>query len=189
MLNRFQKFTLITTILAGTCATHASAQTLYCGKKVVRSTPAPAVQATPAPTTGVVYQVVQATPQYDLRRPEVVSGSRVTLFANFLRQEPGVVLFNLNGTSTECTLVEWQPNSVTIELPRLGLIEPKNAEIQIVLPDGRVAKKFSVLFISQPDIVIHQDTIPQPMPPAPVSHSAVYAASVQGGLMLTTGIE
>lgn len=138
-------------------------------------------------STGVVYKVVQRTPQYDVRRAEVVSGARVTLFAPFLRQESGCVLFNLNGTSTECTLVDWQANSVTVELPRLGLTSPKNAEIQIVLPDGRIAKTFPVLFISQPDIVIHEDTIPQPMPPAPAARPASYVTPVQGGILLQAG--
>ncbi len=146
-------------------------------------------QETPAPSTGVIYKVVQHTPQYNFRRPEVVSGARVTLFANFLRQEPGCVLFNLNGTSTECTLVEWKPCSVTVELPRLGLLEPKNAEIQIVLPDGRVAKTFPVLYISQPDIVVHQETVPLPMPPAPATRPAMYATPVHGGLVLQAGFE
>ena len=144
------------------------------------SVAAPAVES----TNRVVYQLVQHTPQYDISRPEVVSGTRVTLFANFLRQEQGYVMFNLNGTSTECNIVEWQPNSVTVELPRLGLLSPKNAEIQIVLPDGRIAKTFKVLYVSQPDIVIHQDTIPQPMPPAPASSPGAYAMPVLGGIVL-----
>lgn len=148
------------------------------------------MQHIPAPqSVGVIYKVVQQTPQYDLRRPEVVSGTRVTLFANFLRQEAGCVTFNLQGTSHECNLVEWKPNSVTVELPRLGLLEPKNAEIQIILPDGRVAKTFAVLYVSQPDIVMHEDTIPQPMPPAPASRSAVYAMPVHGGLVLQAASE
>lgn len=141
-----------------------------------------------APASGsagrVIYKLVQQTPQYDISRPEVVSGARITLFANFLRQEQGYVMFNLNGTSTECKIVDWKPNSVTTELPRLGLLSPKNAEIQIVLPDGRIAKTFKVLYVSQPDIVVHQDTIPQPMPPAPASRPAVYAMPVSGGLVL-----
>ncbi|MCA9154345.1 MAG: hypothetical protein KDA62_04735 [Planctomycetales bacterium] len=172
---------LVSTVIL---AAHANAQSgnlsvaSNCGSAVVHA------QVTRSTANSVIYKVVQQTPQYNLRRPEVVSGARVTLFANFLRQEPGVVLFNLNGTSTECTLVEWKPNSVTIELPRLGLVEPKNAEIQIVLPDGRIAKNFPVLYVSQPDIVVHEDTIPQPLPPAPATAPAVYASPVQGGLIL-----
>lgn len=137
-----------------------------------------------ARSAGVIYKVVQQTPQYDVRRPEVVSGTRVTLFANFLRQEPGIVTFNMEGTSSECVLVEWKPDSVTVELPRLGLAAPKNAEIQIVLPDGRVAKTFPVLYVAQPDIVVHEDTIPLAMPPAPGLRRAVYAMPVNGGLVL-----
>jgi hypothetical protein len=132
----------------------------------------------------VTYKVVQQTPQYDLRRPEVISGARVTLFANFLRDLPGIVLFNLDGTSTKCDVIEWKDSSVTTQLPRLGLLEPKNAEIQIVLPDGRIAKTFRILFVAPPDIVIHEETVPVPLPPAPACQPASYATPVQGGLML-----
>ncbi|MEQ8667738.1 MAG: hypothetical protein RIC12_01115 [Pirellulales bacterium] len=58
----------------------------------------------------VIYKVVQNTPEYDLGRPEVVSGTRVTLFANFLGQDPGVVQFNMNQTSASCKITDWQPN-------------------------------------------------------------------------------
>ena len=182
MFKNLKKLLFVSAILTTGTMAQAQAQTQHCESAVGRSTLA-------AARASVIYKVVQRTPQYDLRRPEVISGARVTLFANFLRAEPGVVLFNLNGTSTECVLVEWRPNSVTIELPRLGLLEPKNAEIQIVLPDGRIAKTFPVLLISQPDIVIHEDTVPQPMPPAPAAHAAVYATAVRGGMMLQSAGE
>jgi hypothetical protein len=139
---------------------------------------------TASATSRVTYKLIQQTPQYDLRRPEVVSGARVTLFANFLRDQPGIVLFNLDGTSTQCEVIEWKDSSVTTQLPRLGLLQPKNAEIQIVLPDGRIAKTFRVLFVAPPDIVIHEDTVPVPLPPAPACQPASYATPVQGGLML-----
>jgi len=136
----------------------------------------------------VTYKLVQQTPEYDVSRPEVVSGTRVTLFANFLGQEAGMVMFNLNGTSVVCDIVEWQGDSVTVNLPLLGLLGPKDAEIQIVLPEGRIAKTFRVRYIAQPDIVVHEDTIPQPSPPAPVSQRATYATPVGGGLILQAGM-
>jgi hypothetical protein len=129
----------------------------------------------------VTYKTVQQTAQYNLCRPEVVSGARVTLFANFLRDQPGIVLFNLDGTSTQCKVIEWKEHSVTTQLPRLGLLEPKNAEIQIILPDGRIAKTFHILFIAPPDVVIHAETVPVVTPPAPATGPAVYAAPVNEG--------
>jgi len=175
----------VVTVVASTFTTQAQADSRHCFTRTARAT----YTATASSAGRVVYKLVQHTPQYDIRRPEVVSGSRVTLFANFLRNEAGYVMFELNGTSTQCTIVEWQPNSVTVELPCLGLNSPKNAEIQIILPDGRIAKTFPVLLVSQPDIVIHDDTIPQPMPPAPGATSAVYATPVNGGLLLQAGSE
>lgn len=151
-----------------------------CVPRAAATTPA-------APVNGVVFKVVQPTPKFNVRRPELISGARVTLFANFLRSEPGVVLFNLNGTSTRCNLVEWKPECVTIDLPLLGLLEPKDAEIQIVLPDGRIAKTFKVVYISQPDIVVHEESVPQPMPPAPAGKPAVYAVSTGGSTIFQAG--
>ncbi|MCA9119990.1 MAG: hypothetical protein H6822_29540 [Planctomycetaceae bacterium] len=182
-------------VLSTSIVTQTQAGNHLCQVRYTHSPSAPTVVAasasatvaTPAPSASsnrTIYKLVQSTPQYDISRPEVVSGARITLFANFLRQEQGYVMFNLNGTSSECKIVEWHPNSVTLELPRLGLLAPQDAEIQIVLPDGRIAKTFKVLFVSQPDIVVHSDTIPQPMPPAPASTSGVYAMPVSGGLVL-----
>jgi hypothetical protein len=143
-----------------------------------------AVEADQAVASRVTYNTVQATPQYDVRRPEVPSGARLTLFANFLRKEQGVVMLNIEGTSTECRLVDWKPESVTIELPRLGLARPKLAEIVIILPDGRIAKTFRIQLVAQPDIMVHQDTVPQPLPPAPAAGLATYATPMGGGLLL-----
>ncbi len=123
----------------------------------------------------VTYRVVQQTPQYELRQPEVISGARVTLFANFLGNRPGIVMFNLDGTSMQCQVIEWKGQSVTAKLPHLGLLEPKHAEIQIVLPDGRIAKTFRVLLVMPADIVIHAESVPVPVPPAPANQSPVYA--------------
>ena len=172
-------------LLAGGLTTQAHAELRHCVTRTTRT----AYTATASSSGRVVYKLVQHTPQYDIGRPEVISGSRVTLFANFLRNEPGYVMFDLSGTATQCKIVEWKPNSVTLELPCLGLNSPKNAAIRIILPDGRIAKTFHVLFVSQPDIVVHSDTIPQPVPPAPGATSAVYAIPVTGGLRLQAGTE
>lgn len=153
-------------------------------KSVVSTVPPTRPVDRPANNSRVVYKIVQRTAQYDIQRAEVVSGARVTLFANFLQQEPGYVLFKLNGTTTECKVVDWQPDSVTAELPRLGLSAPKDAEVSIVLPSGRIAKTFKVLYVPQPDITVHADTVPQPTPPSPGVMSATYAMPVRGGLVL-----
>ena len=119
------------------------------------------------------------------QREDIASGARVTLFANFLRREPGVVMLEIGGTSIPCRLIEWQPDSVTVDLPLLGLTEPKNADITIVLPDGRIAKTFRVRYVRQPDIVLHEDSIPQANPAVPaMAAPANYVVAVQGGFTL-----
>lgn len=110
-------------------------------------------------------KAVQPRPRYDLHQKHLVSGARFTFFANFLRKEPGLVLFVHNGTSQECKLIAWRPDSVTVDLPKLGLPGPQWVEIQIVLPDGRIAKTFRMICDPQPDVLVHSDSIPRPMPP------------------------
>ena len=140
--------------------------------------------ATCAPSGRAVLKQVQRTSTYEVARPEVPSGARLTLFANFLGQNRGQVLLCLAGMSAQCEVIEWKEESVTIELPRLGLSGPKNADIHIILRDGRVAKTFRVLFVAQPDILVHGESVPQPMPPAPETAPPSYSVSVRGGLML-----
>ncbi len=125
----------------------------------------------------VAYKTVQHTPRYNLRRAEVPSGAQLTLFANFLGERQGVVLLQLAGTSFNCEMVQWKKDSVTVEMPRLGLREPKNAAIQIVLPNGRIAKTFRVLYVSPPNIIVHGETVPVATPPAPSSSPALYATT------------
>ena len=121
----------------------------------------------------------------DSQRQDVASGARVTLFANFLRQEAGVVVLEIAGTSWQCELIEWQSDSVTVDLPRLGLAEPKHADVTIVLPDGRIAKTFKVRYVRQPDIVLHEESIPRAMPPlAAMAAPATYVVAVPGGFTL-----
>jgi len=122
-----------------------------------------------------VVRRVQATASYRLVRPEVISGSRVTLFANFLEEKPGIVDLCLNGTALPCKVIEWHNQSVTVELPKMGLARPQDAVIRIIKPNGREAKKFYVLFIPQPTILIHAETVGHPDPSAPTSSGATYA--------------
>ena len=75
----------------------------------------------------VVTKAVQQTPEYEVGRPEVPSGATITLFASFLGSQQGHVMFHLNGTCTECEVIDWKDNSVTTVLPKLGLVAPKNA--------------------------------------------------------------
>ena len=126
--------------------------------------------ASAASVNQVIYKTVQQTPHYDVSRPEVPSGATITLFANFLGNEPGYVVFNLHGTSTQCEVVDWKNNSVTTALPKLGLNAPQNA--------GSPARQARRPHRQDLPCPLHQparpagphgDTVPQPLPPAPAS--------------------
>jgi hypothetical protein len=152
--------------------------------------PAPA----PVPAKPVItgYEtVIHSTykPQSTTRRTEVASGSQITLFASFLGNQPGHALLNLGGTSTECNITEWTNNSVSLELPRLGLSSSKEAEVELLLPDGRIIKTFRLSLVSPPDVVTNGMTTQFQTPPAPVSRPTTYVTSVQGGLVLQASFE
>lgn len=132
----------------------------------------------------VVYRSVQTTPTYRLRRAEVTTGARLTLFANFLRAEPGIVMLDVNGATLPCKIVQWKGDSVTVQLPMLGMNRPLDAQIRVILPTGQVAEAFQVVLVSQPRFVEHRETIPQPQPPTAAASSALYAQPINGGATL-----
>lgn len=136
-------------------------------------------QETPARS---VYKRVQAAPSYAMQRPQLTTGARITVFVNFLQQETGVVLLDVSETTLNCQVLEWKPDSVTLQLPRLGIARPQDARLRVIKPNGRVAKTFSVMLVGQPQIVVHEETIPQPMPTAAAPEQSVYAETGESGL-------
>ena len=168
----FSKASIAVLVTVGSMASaNAGGVRHHCPPTVIHSAP---VRQAPR----VIYKTVQPTPSYDVRRPEVVSGTRLTVFANFLQQEEGFVYFDVSGTTSSCKVVDWCPNSVTFDLPALGLSGRQDAKIRVVLPNGRVAKSISVILVPQPAILVHQETIPQPMPPTASNDGrGVYAGS------------
>ena len=129
----------------------------------------------------VWYRPVDPKPAYDISRPNLPSGTTVTFFAPFLGTERGCVFFLYEGVSCKCEIVDWQCESVTAVMPKLGLDGPKNVTIRIVQPDGVIKKEIPVLYVPQPTIIVHSNTIPQPLPPAGTSAPTTYAAPVQHG--------
>ncbi|WP_182866570.1 hypothetical protein [Stieleria mannarensis] len=129
------------------------------------------------PSPRSIHRTVQSVPAYRLARPQITTGTRITMFANFLQQDPGIVLLEIGGTTTRCELLEWCSNSVTVQLPSFGVAGPQDARIRIVLPNGRVAKSVSVMLVPQPSMIVHEETIPQPMPTAEMPKPAIYADS------------
>lgn len=143
--------------------------------------------------------VVRLNPESALppiQRPELPSGARATFFANFLQEQPGRVYLTFSNVRLECLIDQWRPESVTVDLPRAGLAQPADALIEIVLPDGRIAKTIPIRYVPQPDVLIHQETVGQPAPPPPSirhapstpqasrqANSGVIAEVVNGGML------
>ncbi|WP_182866569.1 hypothetical protein [Stieleria mannarensis] len=124
----------------------------------------------------VMERPVQSQPAYSLSRPEVVSGTRMTVFAGFLEHQTGAVLLEVGGTVAQCRIVDWRTNSVTFYLPMLGMAGGRDATLRVVKPSGRIAKTLDVRLVPQPEIVIHGETVGQPGPAAGYVGLPSYAA-------------
>ncbi|WP_147869965.1 hypothetical protein [Stieleria maiorica] len=90
-----------------------------------------------------------------LGRPDVVSGARMTVLANYLQHVPGTVHLIVAGTTSSCRIAAWSDTSVTVDLPNLGLRGTMDAVIRVVRPDGRVAKTVPVNLIPAPTVIMH----------------------------------
>lgn len=133
--------------------------------KSVEADAEPAVEATVA-FESVTYEVFHVR-RHDPTLPHVPSGAALTLTGSFFGNETGMVLFRLGSTSAECEIIYWGARNVTTQLPKIGLREPRDAEIQVVRADGRIAKSFLVALVAPPDVIVHEESIPQPAPPVP----------------------
>jgi hypothetical protein len=144
-----------------------------------------AAKPTPAPTPAKESSKPAASHRevtvavVETRRQEVPAGARITLFANFLGKESGVVLLQLEGTSMPCSIVDWRNESVTMELPKLSLKEPKKVDVVVIRAEGRIAKRFPVLLVNQPDVLVHPESVPQPSPPLAPAEASTEATMAE----------
>lgn len=86
-------------------------------------------------------------------RPALVAGSRVSAFVNFLQHSEGAVWLQIAGATWRCHIARWCDDSVTFDLPNLGLSTPIDATVQVIRPDGRVAKSVGVTLVPPPLLV------------------------------------
>lgn len=138
-----------------------------------------------SPDTGMnlaVHRTVQTASAYQLARPQITVGTRLTMFANFLQADPGVVQMNVGGTTLPCEVIKWCDKSVTVQLPQFGIAGPIDARLRIIKPNGRVVKSSSVVLLPQPRFIVHEETIPQPMPSTDAPQRPVYVDGDAGGV-------
>ncbi|HAY83186.1 MAG TPA: hypothetical protein DCY79_25550 [Planctomycetaceae bacterium] len=108
--------------------------------------------------------------------PQVPTGSRLTLPANFLGPHAGHVFLSVQGTKLPANILAWSNTSVTIQLPPMAVAAPLPASLDILLPHGQLAKRTRILLVAPPQLLIHESgpqaplpTLSNPMPNAPVA--------------------
>lgn len=79
--------------------------------------------------------------------PEVQVGATITLPAQTLGDQAGVVMLRVGDITLGAMVNEWTNTGVQLTLPMVGLEQPKRAEIVVLLPDGQVAMTVPVKLI------------------------------------------
>ena len=118
--------------------------------------------------------------------PQVPTGSKLTLPANFLGPHPGHVFLSVQGTKLLANIIAWSNSSVTFQLPPMAVVAPLHASLDIILPHGRLAKRTRILLVAPPQLLIH-DSSPQPPLPTLGSPTSTMPHPPQGeNLLLPT---
>ncbi len=112
-------------------------------------------------------QAIQMEYQPLFSGPAIPSGVRVSLLVSFLGDQTGYVLLDCVGVTIQCEIIDWRESSVTLQIPRWGVQQPKIAKLRIVRADGRIADQVPFLLVPAPDVVIHSESVPAPLPARP----------------------
>ena len=107
--------------------------------------------------------------------PELTVGKAVTASAKFLGKEPGHVFIQLGSATLECEVLAWGGDSVTFQMPGLGLAKATPAEVELVRPNGDLVRSFRVALVPPAALVevasiatVATNEVSVAAPPAPV---------------------
>jgi hypothetical protein len=128
---------------------------------VVRQPVRRVVQLRPVVTETVTeVRITTPAPQPKaVHRYEISAGATISVLANFLGQEPGYVTLHVGGTVLQADVLKWESNRVLIRLPAMGVEEPRDARLSILLPSGETAKSLNILLINPDEIVVHEEGV------------------------------
>lgn len=119
------------------------------GNGTLAASRAPAPPAFQAPVTRTTAEAQRSMPQTsrdtsDSNLPSVNSGSTLALDGESFGGEQGAVRLRINGMALPVDVLEWQGNSVKIELPTLELAGAMKAELEVMRADGGLASKTTI---------------------------------------------
>lgn len=79
--------------------------------------------------------------------PELTVGKTITAAAKFLGKEAGHVFVQLGSATIECEVLAWSSDSVTFQMPSLGLAKATPADVELVRPNGDLVRSFRVALV------------------------------------------
>lgn len=113
---------------------------------------------------------------------EVEVGSTLTATAGFLGVDPGFVLLQVGSAKLQCEVIDWTASTVTFRMPSLGLTRRASAKLELVRPNGTIARNFRVRLKPKADLIVHAGEL------AP-SGSLASGLSVTPGTADTAGLQ
>ncbi len=79
--------------------------------------------------------------------PEIPSNATFRMQVSGLGQMQGLAAVEINGVGMQAELLEWNPDSVVVRLPAVGLTDAKISDLYILQADGSMAKNLKFKMI------------------------------------------
>lgn len=96
--------------------------------------------------------------------PTVPAGSTMTLPSNFLGTAQGDVFMVFNNIKLPIKIQRWEPTGVTITLPPMAIKTAVEIQVDIVLPNGRLAASRRIRVTKPASVVLHPTAPTSPLP-------------------------
>jgi hypothetical protein len=105
----------------------------------------PAVNFSQLQTTAAAAPVATATVvPSEPALPNVTAGSTLMVSGQELGTEQGTARLRVNGLSLPIEVLEWTPSLAKIQLPKVGITSPLQAEVEVMRADGSPASKIGI---------------------------------------------
>lgn len=112
----------------------------------------------------VVQPVVQVAAPVEPQYPEVPAGATMTLPANFLGEQAGSVFMVFQDIKLPVQIHNWTMTGVTITLPPMAIKDAVLIRIDVVRPDGSLARSLKLRVTAPAQVILHPTLPTSPLP-------------------------
>jgi hypothetical protein len=86
---------------------------------------------------------------------------------NFLGPAAGHVFLVLNEVKLPVKIEAWSPSGVTVTLPPMAVKQPTPARLDVIMPQGQLVNKVSILLTPPAPLVLHASAPASPLAAGP----------------------